>query len=73
MEAPKIQQHFELNLETGEKKLTVQYIRADLVDKLIDRIQHDENCALRDWTEYLFFNRPDCTCGLFDLIKEVRG
>ena len=63
---------------TSEKRdaADVEYIRSDLVDKLIEQIEHNESCASLksyyvasiDDTIY-----PDCTCGLDDLIREMRG
>lgn len=48
------------------------YIRADLVEKLIERTVHRATCQYafdaEKWEKI-----EDCTCGLDDLIREVRG
>ena len=53
-----------------------QYIRSDLVDKLIEKVVHPAGCGawkpLPDGERALFVE-GDCICGLSDLIKEIRG
>ena len=75
MEAPKrifANKSYNWFLDTGSlrRKLgRVQYIRADLVEKLIGYARHDPMCnSVGKWAGS---GIPPCTCGLTDLIREV--
>lgn len=49
-----------------------EYIRADLVDKLIGYVVHDDDCKYND-CEPAMWKDEYCTCGLSDVIKEIRA
>lgn len=69
MEAPRILVEDGLVLTSySSMSKPIAYTRSDLVDKLIGYAVHDDDCNLNK-----AFSTKSCTCGLSDLIKEVRG
>ena len=77
MEAPKRIYHIHdvLVSATGKKPQAEHYIRADLVERLIEYAEHDDDC--KGWLSPARAHNGGivadnyCTCGLSNLIKEV--
>ena len=60
------------NVDGRYRDSVIPYIRSDLVEKLIERVEHGSQCEYWDFDPRTWRSEY-CTCGLDDLIREVRG